>query len=244
MIIVSDLQKSFGNVHALKGVSFSADDGQITGLLGPNGAGKTTSLRILYTILKPDAGRAEVNGLDVVSARLNVQQVIGVLPDSHGLYPRLTARENVRYFGRLHGLEGALLEDRIESLSSLLEMEDIIDRRTEGFSTGQRSKVAIARALVHNPPNILLDEPTSGLDVISTRAMRTFIRRLRDEGKCVLFSSHIMQEVSLLCDQIVVISSGLVSAQGSADQLRERTGQQNLEDAFVSIIGSEEGLQR
>ncbi len=244
MIIVSDLQKSFGNVHALKGVSFSADDGQITGLLGPNGAGKTTSLRIVYTILKPDAGRAEVNGLDVVSARLNVQQVIGVLPDSHGLYPRLTARENVRYFGRLHGLEGALLEDRIESLSSLLEMEDIIDRRTEGFSTGQRSKVAIARALVHNPPNILLDEPTSGLDVISTRAMRTFIRRLRDEGKCVLFSSHIMQEVSLLCDQIVVISSGLVSAQGSADQLRERTGQQNLEDAFVSIIGSEEGLQR
>ncbi len=244
MIIVSDLQKSFGNVHALKGVSFSADDGQITGLLGPNGAGKTTSLRILYTILKPDAGRAEVNGLDVVSARLNVQQVIGVRPDSHGLYPRLTARENVRYFGRLHGLEGALLEDRIESLSSLLEMEDIIDRRTEGFSTGQRSKVAIARALVHNPPNILLDEPTSGLDVISTRAMRTFIRRLRDEGKCVLFSSHIMQEVSLLCDQIVVISSGLVSAQGSADQLRERTGQQNLEDAFVSIIGSEEGLQR
>jgi sodium transport system ATP-binding protein len=225
-------------------VSFRAENGQITGLLGPNGAGKTTTLRVLYTIMKPDSGAAMVDGYDVLRSPLEVQRRIGVLPDAHGLYPRLTARENIRYYGRLHGMGGAALEDKIDYLVKILEMDDFSDRRTEGFSSGQTMKVAIARALVHDPANVLLDEPTNGLDVMSTRSMRTFIRRLRDEGKCVLFSSHIMQEVSALCDHIVVINRGLVAASGSAESLKRETGQENLEDAFVAAIGSEEGLQR
>ncbi len=244
MIEVQGLKKSFGKVEAVKNVTFRAEDGQVTGLLGPNGAGKTTTLRILYTILKPDAGTALVDGFQIGRDSLQVQRKIGVLPDSHGLYPRLTARENIRYFGHLHGINAGTLDRRIEELVKLLEMEDIIDRKTEGFSTGQRSKVSIARSLVHNPANILLDEPTNGLDVMSTRAMRQFIQRLRDEGKCVLFSSHIMQEVSALCDHIVVIAEGNVVASGSPEMLKQQTGQDNLEDAFVRVIGSEEGLQR
>lgn len=244
MITVSNLKKSFGKVTALRDVSFTAADGQVTGLLGPNGAGKTTTLRVLYTVIQPDSGCAEVDGLSTVQHALEVRRRIGVLPDAQGLYPRLTARENVRYFGRLHGLDGAALEARIDELVRVLEMEEFIDRRTEGFSNGQRSKVAIARALVHNPSNILLDEPTNGLDVMSTRSMRAFIRRLRDEGKCVLFSSHIMQEVSMLCDSIVVLSAGLVAASGTPDDLKRSTGRDNLEEAFVAAIGSEEGLMR
>lgn len=244
MIEVKDLTKSFGKVRALQGVSFSAPDGCITGLLGPNGAGKTTTLRILYTVLRPDSGYGQVDGFDTVKQSLEVQQRIGVLPESHGLYPRLTARENIRYFGRLQGLRGETLENRIDQLVQLLEMQDIENRRVDGFSSGQRVKVAIARALIHQPSNILLDEPTNGLDVMSTRAMRAFIRRLRDEGKCVLFSSHIMQEVSALCDQIVIIHRGEVAASGSAEALLQLTGVSNLEDAFVAVIGSEEGLVR
>ena len=244
MIEVSHIRKNFGTVVALKDVSFRAEDGYITGLLGPNGAGKTTTLRILYTILKPDAGTAMVDGIDVVRQAQAAQRRLGVLPDSHGLYPRLTARENIRYYGRLHGIAGEMLETKIDRLTHMLEMEDVIDRRTEGFSTGQRSKVAIARALIHDPSNVLLDEPTSGLDVMSTRAMRNFIRRFRDEGKCVLFSSHIMQEVSALCDQIIVISMGEVVISGTAEELKQKSGQENLEDAFVAVIGSDEGLQR
>jgi len=243
MIQVSNLQKSFGTVQALKGVSFKAEDGQVTGLLGPNGAGKTTTLRVLYTILQPDAGSAEVDGFDVTSQPIEVQRRIGALPTSKGLYPRLTARENIRYYGRLHGLDPKTLDERIDRLAQTLEMESIIDRRTEGFSTGETMKVAIARALIHDPRNVLLDEPTNGLDVMSTRSMRNFIRQLRDEGRCVLFSSHIMQEVSALCDQIVVIGAGQVAAQGSADDLLRQTGQATLEDAFVSVIGTGEGLQ-
>jgi len=243
MIQVSNLQKSFGTVQALKGVSFKAEDGQVTGLLGPNGAGKTTTLRVLYTILQPDAGSAEVDGFDVTSQPIEVQRRIGALPTSKGLYPRLTARENIRYYGRLHGLDPKTLDERIDRLAGTLEMESIIDRRTEGFSTGETMKVAIARALIHDPRNVLLDEPTNGLDVMSTRSMRNFIRQLRDEGRCVLFSSHIMQEVSALCDQIVVIGAGQVAAQGSADDLLRQTGQATLEDAFVSVIGTGEGLQ-
>jgi sodium transport system ATP-binding protein len=244
MIEVRDLHKSFGKIEALRGVGFSAPDGQVTGLLGPNGAGKTTTLRILYTVLKPDRGAATVDGHDTLTDAREVQRRIGALPDSHGLYPRLTARENIRYFGRLHGLKSEELERNIEDLIALLEMQEIADRRTEGFSNGEKLKTAIARALVHRPQNVLLDEPTNGLDVMSTRNMRAFIRRLRDDGKTVLFSSHIMQEVSALCDHIVVIARGLVAATGTADELRRQTGQSNLEDAFVSIIGSEEGLER
>jgi sodium transport system ATP-binding protein len=243
MIQVQGLSKSFGKVKAVKNVSFSATDGQITGLLGPNGAGKSTTLRMLYTLLKPDQGTAQVDGFDVKEFPLEVQKRIGVLADARGLYARLTSRENIRYYGRLQGLEGEALEKQIESLLILLDMQSIADRKTGGFSTGERLKVAIARTLVHNPKNVLLDEPTNGLDVMSTRAMRQFIQRLREDGKCVLFTSHIMQEVAALCDQIVIISHGEVAVDGSPDELRKKTGQENLEDAFVAAIGSEEGLE-
>jgi len=244
MIEVVDLHKSFGKVKAVQGVSFTAPDGAITGLLGPNGAGKSTTLRMLYTLLKPDSGTARVDGYDVTQAPLEVQKRLGALPDARGLYARLTARENVRYYGRLHGLKGEELERRIDTLIKMLDMTEIADRRTDGFSSGEQLKVAIARALVHQPKNVLLDEPTSGLDVMSTRAMRDVLRRLRDTGQCVLFSSHIMQEVAALCDHIVIIAHGKVAARGSADDLRRQTGQLNLEDAFVAVIGSEEGLER
>ncbi|MEJ5224708.1 MAG: ATP-binding cassette domain-containing protein [Anaerolineales bacterium] len=243
MIEVNNLFKSFGKVHAVQGISFTARDGQITGLLGPNGAGKSTTLRMLYTLLKPDSGSARVDGFDIRESPLEVQRRIGVLSDARGLYERLTTRENIRYYGRLHGLDGVALEQHIENLIDMLDMRAIADRPTAGFSTGERLKVAIARALVHDPRNVLLDEPTNGLDVMSTRAMRQFILRLRDEGRCVLFTSHIMQEVAALCDEIVIISGGKIAATGSPDDLRRLTGQENLEDAFVSAIGSEEGLE-
>lgn len=242
MIEVQGLSKSFGKVQAVQNVSFSASNGQITGLLGPNGAGKSTTLRMLYTLLKPDSGLALIDGFDITRDPVQVQSRIGVLADARGLYERLTTRENIRYYGRLHGLEGEPLESQIEKLLTLLDMQTIADRKTAGFSTGEKLKVAIARALVHNPPNVLLDEPTNGLDVMSTRAMRQFILRLKDEGKCVLFTSHVMQEVGALCDQVVIISKGVVSAVGSPNDLRQQTGQENLEDAFVAAIGSEEGL--
>ncbi len=244
MIEVKNLHKAFGPVVAVDDVSFTAANGAITGLLGPNGAGKTTTLRMLYTLLQPDQGTAVVDGYDIASAGLEVQRRLGALPDARGLYPRLTARENIRYYGRLHGLKGRELEDSISHLIDWLDLAQVADRRTEGFSTGERLKVAIARALVHGPQNVLFDEPTNGLDVMSTRAMRDFIRRLREEGKCVLFSSHIMQEVAALCDQIIIIHRGKVAAEGSPDDLRRRTGLDNLEEAFVKVIGSEEGLER
>ncbi len=242
MIDVVDLHKSFGAVRAVRGMTFSAPDGQITGLLGPNGAGKTTTLRILYTLLRADSGAACVDGIDAARDPIEVQKRIGALPDAHGIYPRLTARENIRYYGNLHDLDGPQLEGTIYRLSQLLEMEDFIDRRAEGFSTGQRMKVAIARALVHEPRNVILDEPTNGLDVMSTRAMRSLICRLKEEGCCVLFSSHVMQEVSALCDHIVVMAQGRVVACGSDRELMAQAGKDNLEDAFVALIGSEEGL--
>jgi len=244
MIQVENLHKSFGKVNALKGVSFTAPNGQITGLLGPNGAGKTTCLRILYTLLHPDQGWTKIDGFNPLKDTLEVQRHIGALPDSHGLYPRLTTRENIRYYGQLHGLRGEELEKRIDQLIQLLDMQDIELRRTDGFSSGQRIKVAIARALVHQPQNVLLDEPTNGLDVMSTRSMRAFIRGLRDEGKCILLSSHIMQEISALCDNIVILNRGEVVASGTPEDILSNTGKLNLEDAFVAAIGSEEGLER
>jgi sodium transport system ATP-binding protein len=242
MIEVRDLHKAFGAVKAVDGVSFTAADGQITGLLGPNGAGKTTSLRMLYTLMKPDRGQVLVDGVDATEDPTGVRRRLGVLPDSRGLYKRLSSRENIRYFGRLHGLDDALIAQRTEALAKALDMGDIIDRRTEGFSQGQRVKTAIARALVHDPRNVILDEPTNGLDVMATRAMRRFLLQLKAEGRCVLFSSHIMQEVAALCDRIVIIARGQVVAEGTADELRAMTGESNLEDAFVKAIGTEEGL--
>jgi len=242
MIEVRDLHKAFGPVKAVEGVSFSARDGEITGLLGPNGAGKTTTLRMLYTLMTPDRGEVLVDGINASTDALAMRRQLGVLPDARGLYKRLTARENIDYFGRLHGLPEDVLASRREALIQALEMGDIGDRRTEGFSQGQRVKTAIARALVHDPRNVILDEPTNGLDVMATRALRQFMQKLKAEGRCVLFSSHIMQEVAALCDRIVVIAHGRVVADESPDALRKQTGEANLEDAFVKIIGSEEGL--
>ncbi len=247
MIEAHDLHKTFksktGPIKAVDGVSFRARDGEITGLLGPNGAGKTTTLRMLYTLMRPEKGRVAVDGLDVAHEAETVRRRLGVLPDARGIYKRLSARENIAYFGRLHGLDEETIAGRIERLSKALDMDEILDRRTEGFSQGQRTKTAIARALVHDPKNVILDEPTNGLDVMTTRAMRGFLMELRREGRCVIFSSHIMQEVAALCDRIVVIAHGRVVAAGTADELRAQTGAENLEDAFVKAIGSEEGLQ-
>ena len=246
MIEIEGLRKSFrtrgGEIRAVDGVSFVARDGEITGLLGPNGAGKTTTLRMLYTLMSPDGGRVLVDGLDPLVDPDAVRRRLGVLPDARGLYKRLTARENIAYFGRLHGIDDTTIRARTARLSAALGMQDFIDRRTEGFSQGQRTKTAIARALVHDPRNVLLDEPTNGLDVMTTRSLRRFLGELRAEGRCVLFSSHIMQEVAALCDRIVVIAHGRVVAQGTADELRAQTGRASLEDAFVHVIGSEEGL--
>jgi sodium transport system ATP-binding protein len=242
MIEVKDLHKHFGAVKAVDGVSFTARNGEITGLLGPNGAGKTTTLRMLYTLMQPDRGQVLIDGIDVAKDALAVRRQLGVLPDARGLYKRLTARENIDYFARLQGMDEALIRARREQLIKALDMADIADRRTEGFSQGQRVKTAIARALVHDPKNVILDEPTNGLDVMATRSMRQFMRQLKDEGRCVLFSSHIMQEVAALCDRIVVIAHGRVVADETPEALRVQTGEANLEDAFVKIIGSEEGL--
>ena len=246
MIEVQGLQKSFAVrgavIRAVDDVSFAARDGEITGLLGPNGAGKTTTLRMLYTLMRPDAGRVLVDGVDPAAQPGDVRRRLGVLPDARGLYKRLTARENVEYFGRLHGIAESGIAGRIERLVAALGMQDFIDRRVEGFSQGQRTKTAIARALVHDPRNVLLDEPTNGLDVMTTRSLRGFLKELRAEGRCVLFSSHVMQEVAALCDRIVVIAHGRVVADGTPEELRARTGRTSLEDAFVQVIGSEEGL--
>ena len=242
MIELKNLSKAFGPVKAVDGVSFSARDGEITGLLGPNGAGKTTTLRMLYTLMKPDSGQVLVDGIDAAVDPIAVRKRLGVLPDARGLYKRLTSRENIEYFGRLQGMDEATIAKRIDGLSKALDMAEIIDRRTDGFSQGQRVKTAIARALIHDPGNCILDEPTNGLDVMATRAMRDFLRHLKAEGRCVLFSSHIMQEVGALCDRIVVIAHGHVVADASPDQLREQAGTSNLEDALVQVIGSAEGL--
>ena len=242
MIEVKDLHKAFGAVKAVDGVSFTARDGEITGLLGPNGAGKTTTLRMLYTLMTPDRGQVLVDGVDAAVDALAVRRHLGVLPDARGLYKRLTARENIDYFARLQGLPEDELHTRREALMHALEMDDIADRRTEGFSQGQRVKTAIARALIHDPHNVILDEPTNGLDVMATRALRQFMLRLKAEGRCVLFSSHIMQEVAALCDRIVVIAHGRVVADETPDALREQTGEGNLEEAFVKLIGTDEGL--
>jgi sodium transport system ATP-binding protein len=242
MIELTDLHKQFkaktGIVKAVDGVGFTARDGAITGLLGPNGAGKTTTLRMLYTLMKPDRGSVRVDGRDAFKEAEAVRRSLGVLPDARGVYKRLTARENIRYFGELHGLDAATIRRNTGRLVEALGMADFIDRRTEGFSQGQRTKTAIARALVHDPKNIILDEPTNGLDVMTTRGLREFLLQLKREGRCVILSSHIMQEVGALCDHIVVIAKGRVTAQGSPDELRAQTGESNLEDAFVKAIGS------
>ena len=199
-------------------------------------------MRMLYTLMKPETGRVLVDGVDVAVDANAVRRSLGVLPDARGVYKRLSARENITYFGELHGLSPATIEERTARLAKALQMDEFLDRQTEGFSQGQRTKTAIARALVHDPRNVILDEPTNGLDVMTTRGLREFLRQLRAEGRCVIFSSHIMQEVAALCDRIVIIANGRVMAEGTPEELRAKAGIDNLEDAFVRLIGSEEGL--
>lgn len=249
MIEVDGLKKSFvakgeggrktrgkpRTVEAVRGVSFVAADGETTGLLGPNGAGKTTTLRMIATLVEPDVGSARVDGHDSVADATAVRERLGVLSDARGLYVRLTARENIRYYGRLRGLSDERIEASIENLAGLLEMKPLLDRRTDGFSQGERMKVAIARALVHDPQNLVLDEPSNGLDVTATRALRTLIRQLRDAGKCILMSSHIMQEVVALADRIVIVADGRVVANGTTESVLSEAGATDLEEAFFKL---------
>jgi sodium transport system ATP-binding protein len=237
VIEARDLVKRFDGVLAVHQVSFLAPDGEITALLGPNGAGKTTTLRMIATLVAPTQGSARVDGIDATKDPLAVRARNGMLSDARGLYGRLTARENIAYYAALRGLRAAQAEESIERLAEMLDMQPFLDRRTDGFSQGERMKVAIARALVHDPPNVMLDEPSNGLDVMTTRNLREVIRRLRDAGKCVLFSSHVMQEVSALCDNIVIVARGSVVASGRAPELLAASGRDNLEDAFVHLAG-------
>jgi sodium transport system ATP-binding protein len=242
MIEAAALSKRFGAVDAVSNVSFVARDGEITGLLGPNGAGKSTCLRMMYGVLTPASGCARIDSLDVRGETSAARAHLGVLPHAAGLYNNLTARENIAYFGSLHGMGRARLERRTAELARALDMEGFIDRRVKGFSQGQRIKVALARALVHDPGNLILDEPTNGLDVMAIRSLRDMLRTLKAEGRCILFSSHVMQEVAALCDRVVIIGHGRVLADGTPEAIREQSGAQSLEEAFLHVLGGTEGV--
>ena len=251
MIEIEQLAKRFTQgrgrkareVRAVDGVSWRAEDGRITGLLGPNGAGKTTTLRMVAALIAPDAGRISVDGIDVARQPMAALARLGVLSDARGLYPRLTARENIIYYARLHGMGAAAANARAEQLARVLEMAPLLDRRTDGFSQGERMKTALARALVHDPPNIILDEPTNGLDVMATRALRDTLRRLRDEqGKCIIFCTHVMQEVQRLCDRVVVMAHGRAVAEGTVAELCARTGDEDFERCFVRLAFGDDAL--
>lgn len=238
MIEVKELVKHFGAVKAVDGVSFTAPDGQITGLLGPNGAGKTTVLRMITGLIAPQAGTVTVDGVDVREDANGVRRVLGMQGDAGGVYPRLTAREQLAYFGRFYPLSPTELEQRVEAVIEMLNMHDIADRRAEGFSRGQRQKIIIGRSLIHNPPNIIMDEPTNGLDVMAVRDTRDTIRQFREQGRCVLFSTHYMDEADRLCDNVAIIVNGKIIAVGSPTDLKAQTNQSTLEDAFVALAGS------
>jgi sodium transport system ATP-binding protein len=247
MIEVNNLHKSFlrtkkQQVKALNGLSFTAKDGEITGILGPNGAGKTTCLRTLYGLLKADSGSAVIDGIQVSQSPIEARAKLGIFPDKFGLYERLTAYEQIDYFASIHGLQGAAKQKAIEMIIQELEMGDLAHRKTQGFSQGQRMKVTLAQALVHQPQNFVLDEPTRGLDVMSTRVLRNHLAKFRDKGHCILFSSHVMQEVAALCDRVIIVANGKLAAQGTPEELCELAGEILLEDAFVKLIGSDEGV--
>jgi len=240
MIKIDNISKTFGTkksgfVHALKDISFSLRDGEITGLLGVNGAGKSTLLRLIYGLQTPTAGNIFIDDINVQSDPDSARQRLGVLPDDTGLYKRLTARENIHYFGELQGLPADVLHKNSQDLISLLAMENIAERRADGFSLGERMKTALARAIVHQPQHILLDEPTNGLDVVTTRAVRNMLLKLRDQGRCILFSSHLMHEVGGLCDRVLIIAGGRIVADGSVADIIELAGVETLEDAFINL---------
>ncbi|MCE3264755.1 MAG: transporter [Pseudoduganella sp.] len=243
MIEVQNLCKRFGKVQALAGASFTARDGIITALLGPNGAGKTTLLRTLVGLLQRDHGSISIDGVDPAHDPMAVRRNVGLLTDQFGLYERLTTREYLRYFGELNDMEDAAITRRTQEVTELLSLEDIIDRRTKGFSQGQRIKVALARTLLHRPRHLLLDEPSRGLDVMSTRALRRALAALKADGCCVIMATHVMQEVIHSCDDVIVIANGTTVTQGTPQQLCERAGLSSLEDAFVRLVGTEEGIE-
>jgi sodium transport system ATP-binding protein len=242
MIEATNLNKRFGSIHAVRDVSFVARNGEITGILGANGAGKSTCLRMLYGVLIPDSGKASIDGIDIRGETSKARAHLGVLPHAAGLYGNLTARENIHYFGSLHGLSRDRLKSRTDELTRILGMDGFIDRRAKGFSQGQRIKVALARALVHDPGNIVLDEPTNGLDVMAIRNLRDMLLALKQQGRCVLFSSHVMQEVAALCDRVVIIGHGKVLADATVQSIRERSAAASLEEAFLQVLGDTEGV--
>jgi sodium transport system ATP-binding protein len=235
LVEAENLEKRFKRYHAVRGVSFQCYAGEVFGLLGPNGAGKTTTIRMLTTILRPTAGTARVAGHDVMRDPAAVRRVIGVLPENAGIYGRLTARDAIRYAGRLYGVPPAVLEARIEALADALELTPHLNRLTDTFSKGMKQKVNIARALVHNPPVVFLDEPTSGLDVISARSVREFVERFKQEGRCVIMSTHVMEEAEKLCDRVAIVAGGRVRAEGRLSELKAQTGLE-LEEIFVQLV--------
>jgi sodium transport system ATP-binding protein len=242
MIEANGLCKRFGKIQAAKDVSFVARNGEITGLLGANGAGKSTCLRMLYGVLTPDAGKACIDDLDILGETSKARAHLGVMPHATGLYNHLSARENIAYFGRLHGMRRRALKARIAELARSLDMEAFLERRVKGFSQGQRIKVALARALVHDPGNVVLDEPTNGLDVMAIRNLREMLLTLKRQGRCVLFSSHVMQEVGMLCDRVIIIGHGRVLSDATLAEIRERSGGESLEEAFLKVLGDTEGV--
>jgi sodium transport system ATP-binding protein len=243
MIKVNDLRKYYGEIKAVDGVTFECPDGQITGLLGPNGAGKTTTLRMIAGLIKPMSGSISIDGIDVAKDPQKARALLGVQSDMTGVYPRLSSREQLAYYGRFYGLKGKALDVRVQAVIDLLDMDEIADRRAEGFSRGLRQKIVLGRALVHDPHNIIMDEPTNGLDVIAVRETRDTIRAFRDQGRSVLFSTHYMDEAERLCDHIAIIVRGKIITFGTPTALMAQTGKDNLEDAFVALAGGE-GLLR
>jgi sodium transport system ATP-binding protein len=239
MIQADSLRKSFGGRPAVRpavdGLTFAAADGAITGLVGPNGSGKTTTLRLITGLLRPESGQVRVDGIDPAQDPMGARRRLGALTDGLGNYPRLTTREHLRYFGELRGMPAVELEARTRHLLDLFEMHEIADRRAQGFSQGERMKLALARAIINDPPNIILDEPANGLDVASARALRTLLERFRDAGKCVLLSSHLMAEVAAVCNTVVVVARGKVVAQGSPAELMRSSNARSLEEAFVEL---------
>lgn len=246
MIEVNNLHKTFKmkkqSVKALDGLSFTAKDGEITGILGPNGAGKTTCLRTLYGLLSADEGYATIDGIKVSDDPLGARAKLGIFPDKFGLYERLTAYEQIDYFASLHGLQGKAKHQAIETIIKELDMEELAHRKSAGFSQGQRMKVTLAQSLVHQPQNFVLDEPTRGLDVMSTRVLRNHLNKFKEKGHCILFSSHVMQEVAALCDRVIIVANGRLAAEGTPEELCQLAGETQLEEAFVKLIGSDEGV--